>query len=272
VSPDGKRVAVHRHDGNGGDVWLLDLARRGTMSRFTFDASQDNASPIWSPDGSRIVFGSLRNGKWGLYEKAAGGTGAEQLLVESDLPKMPMAWSPDGKLLAYWVNDPKTNGDQWILAIGGDGKPSPMLQTTFVESHPQISPNGKWIAYQSNESGRNEVYVRPFPTGEGKWQISANGGSWTRWRPDGSEIFYMTAASRGKLVSVKVNPAGPTFEYGDPTELFDSGYVNFAHGLNYPRTPCHRTASGSSSPAPNPPWTQKRRPRRSPSSSTGPAR
>jgi eukaryotic-like serine/threonine-protein kinase len=233
LSPDGKRLAVHRHDGNGGDVWLLDLARRGTMTRFTFDASQDNASPVWSPDGSRIVFGSLRNGKWGLYEKAASGTGAEQLLVESDLPKMPMAWSPDGKLLAYWVSDPKTAGDQWVLPFGGDRKPSPLLQTPFNEGHLQISPNGKWIAYQSPESGRAEVYVRPFPTGEGKWQISANGGTYARWRPDGTELFYLSIASLGKLTSVKVNPAGPTFEYGDPTELFDSGYVNFIHGLNY---------------------------------------
>jgi len=234
VSPDGKRVAVHRHDGNGGDVWLLDLARRGTMSRFTFDASQDNSSPIWSPDGSRIVFGSLRNGKWGLYEKPGSGTGAEQLLVESDSPKMPMAWSPDGMLLAYWVNDPKTGSDQWILPFaGGDRKSSPLLQTIFNESHPQISPNGKWIAYQSNETGTVEIYVRPFPAGEGKWQISANGGSWTRWRADGREIFYMTAGSLGTLMAASVSPAGPTFEYGDPTELFESGYVNFGHGLNY---------------------------------------
>ena len=230
VSPDGKRVAVHRHDGNGGDVWLLDLGRRGTMTRFTFDASQDNANPIWSPDGSRIVFGSQRNGKWGLYQKAANGTGAEQLLVESDLPKVPMAWSPDGKLLAYVVNNSKTAVDLWILPFGGDRKPSPLLQTQFVESHPQISPNGKWIAYWSIESGKAEVYVRPFPTGDGKWQISANGGIFMRWRPNGSEIFYMTTGSLGKLMSVKVNPAGPTFEYGDPTELFDSGYVDFVHG------------------------------------------
>jgi len=231
LSPDGRRVAVHRHDGNGGDVWLLDLARRGTMTRLTFDTAQENASPIWAPDGRRIVFGSRRNGRWGLYEKAADGTRAEQLLVESDLQNMPMAWAPDGTLLAYWVAHPKTAGDQWILPLGGDRKPFPLLQTIFNETHAQISPNGRWIAYQSNESGRAEIYVRPFPTGEGKWQISSAGGFWTRWRADGTELFYMTNASLGKLMSVKVNQGGPSFEYGDSAELFDSGYVNFQHFL-----------------------------------------
>jgi dipeptidyl aminopeptidase/acylaminoacyl peptidase len=233
LSPDGRRVAVHRHDGTGGDLWLLDLERRGTLSRLTFDASQDNASPIWSPDGRRIVFGSERNGKWGVYEKSANGTGTEQLLVESDLPKMPMAWSRDGKSVVYWVQDPKTGGDQWVLPLGAEKKPLPLLQTQFQEGHPQIAPNGKWIAYQSNESGRAEIYVRPFPGGDGKWQVSTAGGTFMRWRADSAELFYLTAGSLGKLMSVNVNTAGPTFEYGDPIELFDSGYINFQHGLNY---------------------------------------
>ena len=233
VSPDGKRIAVHRHDANGGDIWLFESARRGTMSRFTFDAAQDNSMPIWSSDGSRIVFGSLRKGKWGLYEKPANGTSREQLLVESDLQKMPMSWSPDGRFLVYWVLDPKTSGDEWMIPLTGDKRPIPLLQTSFAEQHPQISPNGKWISYTSNETGRPEIYVRPFPSGDGIWQISGSGGVFARWRPDGTELFYMSANSLGKLMSVKVKPAGPTFVYGDPTELFDTGYVNFTHGLNY---------------------------------------
>jgi Tol biopolymer transport system component len=233
VSPDGKRIAVHRHDSSGGDIWIFDSARRESMSRFTFDASQDSSMPIWSSDGSRIAFGSLRNGKWGIYQKPANATGREELLVESDLPSMPMSWSPDGKFIAYWVSDPKTGWDVWVLPLAGDRKPSPFLQSPFNESWPQISPDGKWIAYSSNETGRYEIYVRPFPTGEGKWQISTNGGWFPRWRRDGKELFYMAASSLGKIISVKVNPAGPTFEYGDPSELFDSGYINFAHGLNY---------------------------------------
>lgn len=230
MSPDGKRIAVHRHDTNGGDIWLFESARRGTMLRFTFDAAQDNSMAIWSPDGSRIVFGSLRSGKWGLYEKPANGTDREQLLVESDLQKMPMSWSPDGTSIVYSVAHPKTGSDVWILPLTGDKKPIPLLQTSFNETHPQISPNGRWMTYRSNETGREEIYVRPFPSGDGKWQVSVNGGTYSRWRPDGRELFYLTAASSGKLMSVKVNPAGSTFEYGDPIELFDSGYVNFAHG------------------------------------------
>jgi Tol biopolymer transport system component len=233
VSPDGKRIAVHRHDGNGGDIWLFESARRGNMLRFTFDASQDNSMPLWSPDGSRIAFVSLRNGKWGLYVKPANGTGREELLYESDLIKAPMSWSPDGKFIVYWAADPKTVGDEWVLPLAGDKKPVPFLQTPFSETWPQISPDGKWIAYTSNETGRAEIYVRPFPSGEGKWQISTNGGSFPRWRRDGRELFYMSLASLGKMISVKVNPAGATFEYGDPVELFDSGYVNVGHPSNY---------------------------------------
>jgi eukaryotic-like serine/threonine-protein kinase len=233
VSPDGTRIAVHRHDDNGGDIWLFESARRETMSRFTFDATQDNSSPIWSPDGNRIAFGSLRNRKWGIYQKSASGTGGEELLVESDLPTVPMGWSPDGKFIVYTLRDPKTGFDVWILPMG-DKKPVPFLQSSFNERDPQISPNGKWIAYTSDETGRNEIYVRPFPTGEGKWQISSKGGFYPKWRRDGKELFYMeTNASPRNVISVKVNPAGPTFEYGDPAVLFDSLYANSGHGSPY---------------------------------------
>jgi eukaryotic-like serine/threonine-protein kinase len=233
VSPDGTRIAVHRHDSNGGDIWLFESARRETMSRFTFDATQDNSSPIWSPDGSRIAFGSLRNGKWGIYQKSASGTGGEELLVESDLPKVPACWSPDGKFIVYTLRDPKTGFDVWVLPLG-DKKPSPFLQSSFNERDPQISPNGKWIVYTSDETGRNEIYVRPFPTGEGRWQISSKGGFYPKWRRDGKELFYMeTSASPRNVISVKVNPAGPTFEYGDPAVLFDSLFANAGHGSPY---------------------------------------
>ena len=233
LSPDGTGIAVHRHESVGGDIWKFEAARRETMSRFTFDATQDNSSPIWSPDGTRIAFGSLRKGKWEIYQKSANGTGGEELLVESDFPAVPSSWSPDGKFIVYTTRDPKTQFDVWILPLGGK-KPVPFLQSPFNERDPQISPNGKWIVYASDETGRSEIYVRPFPSGEGKWQISSKGGYYPRWRRDGKELFYLeTNASPRNLISVKVNPAGPTFEYGDPTALFDSLFANAGHGTPY---------------------------------------
>src|SRR5262249_25129803 len=190
VANDGKRIAVHRHDGNGGDIWVAD-STKGQMRRLTFDASQDNSSPVWSPDGTRIAFASLRGGKWGIYQKLASGTGNEQLLMESELQKMPMSWSPDAKLLVYWQNDARTGADLWVLPMNGERKPFPFLTDPADHRLPQISPDGKWIAYRSNETGRQEIYVRPFPTGEGRWQISTNGGSSARWRADGKELYYM---------------------------------------------------------------------------------
>jgi eukaryotic-like serine/threonine-protein kinase len=188
VASEGKRIAVHRHDGNGGDIWVVDSAN-AQMRRLTFDASQENSSPVWSPDGTRIAFASLRGGKWGIYQKLASGTGNEELLTESELQKMPMSWSPDAKFLVYWLNDPKSGADLWVLPMNGERKPFPFLTDPSDQRLPQISPDGKWIAYRSNETGRQEIYVRPFPTGEGRWQISPNGGSSARWRADGKELF-----------------------------------------------------------------------------------
>jgi eukaryotic-like serine/threonine-protein kinase len=239
LSPDGTRVAVHRHDDRGGDVWVFEP--RGTTTRLTFDASQDNSSPIWSPDGRFIVFGSFRNGKPGLYRKASDGTGAEELLVESEVGKIPAAWSPDGKFILYWLYDKGGVVDQWLLPVTGDRKPTPFLHSSFAESHSQISPDGKWIAYHSDETGRPEIYVKSFPSGEGRWQVSTNGGVFPRWRRDGKEIFFFSGSGFGstnaRLAAVPVQSTGATFEPGAPHELFDSGYVDLPHisvtGNNY---------------------------------------
>ncbi len=227
LAPDGKSVAAHRHDGNGGDIWVTDLSR-STTSRFTFDASQENSSPIWSPDGTRIVYGSFRNGKSGLYQKLANNAGTEERLVESDATTLPVSWSPDGNLIVYQVQDPKTFSDLWVLPLSGDRKPSALLHTPFGKGFGQISPEGKWLAYQSTETGRSEVYVQPFPSGAGKWQISTNGGLLPRWRRDGRELFYPTQLSGGKMMAVDIKSSGSTFEAGSPKELFDlTPYINF---------------------------------------------
>jgi eukaryotic-like serine/threonine-protein kinase len=232
LAPDGKRLAAHRHDGQGGDVWLLDLSR-GTTPRFTFDPSQENASPIWSPDGRSIVFSRVQNGKWSLYQKPANGAGSEERLMESDVQILPVSWAPDGQSLVYVAVDSNTRADLWVLPLSGDRKAVPLLRTPFNETHAQISPDGKLFAYYSDESGLNEVYVRPFPSGVGKWQVSTSGGQFPRWRGDGRELFYMNQVSYGKLMAVDVRSTGTMFEAGTPKALFDSGYLNVGHSGYY---------------------------------------
>jgi Tol biopolymer transport system component len=216
VSPDGKQVAVHVHDGSGGDSWFFDSAQ-GRMQRLTFNADADNASPLWSPDGTRIAFVSKRSGKWGLYTKPVNGSGTEDLIIESELPKAPMSWSPDGKLLVYWVEDPKTRGDVWAVPISGEKKPIPILNSLNDENTPQLSPDGKWIAYSSNETGRLEIYIKPFPEGPGKWQISTDGGYWPRWSGDGKELFFILAPN---IMAAAIHVAGPSIQAGVPRTLF----------------------------------------------------
>ncbi len=243
VSPDAKRVAVHRHDTTGGDVWVIEP--RGSNTRLTFDASHHNSMPVWSPAGSRIVYSSLRNGKWGLYQTLSSGSGTEEPLFESDLPKVPMSWSPDGKRIVFWVQDPKTAGDLWVLPLDGDKKPAPLIATSFNETHGQISPDGKWIAYTSNlKDNRNEIYVQPFPSGSGRWQISNSGGDWPRWRGDSKELFYHSIGGTanvgvsagvnssnfiGPIFSAPVNANGATFEPGSPREVVTTTALNVAH-------------------------------------------
>jgi Tol biopolymer transport system component len=225
LSPDGTRIAVHRHDANGGDVWVFEP--RGTMTRLTFDPTYDNSMPIWSPDGNSIVFGSQRNGRWGIYRKPSNGSGNEVLLVESEGVKTPMDWTPDGASILYWTDG--TTDDAWLLPLDGAATAVPLLNSRLNEGHPQVSPNGKWVTYQSNEAGRVEVYLAPFPSGDGRWQVSTNGGTFARWRADGKEIIYLTSASAGDLMAVTVNDLGSAPELGAPQRLFASGYINVGH-------------------------------------------
>lgn len=229
----------------GTDIWLLG-ATGDKASRLTFDVSQENAHPLWSPDGTRIVFGSRRNRKWGIYMKPSNGTGSEELLFETDLEMVPMSWSATDTILFY-VRDPKTGADVWALPLAGDRKPVALLQTPFIEQHPQTSPDGKWLAYTSNETGRLEIYVQTLPPGGGKWQVSSGGGGFARWRPDGKELFYMDRPSFGKIVAVAVRATGTTFEYSTPRPLFDSGYLTLLPGTRATTTPSMSLPTGPGS-------------------------
>ena len=220
LSPDGRQASVSIPDdaGKGRDIWLYDVAR-GLRTRFTFDRANALAS-IWSPDGSRVVFDTGRKGHQDLYQKASSGAGAEEVLLEDNLDKYPTSWSPDGRFLLYASIGGPTGLDLFVLPLFGDRKPFPFLQTQFNESSGRFSPDGRWVAYSSNESGRYEVYCAPFPGPGGKWQISTAGGVWPRWRSDGNEIFYL--APGRELMAAAVNGKGSSFEVGAVKQLFQT--------------------------------------------------
>jgi serine/threonine protein kinase len=212
LSPDGKRIAFENTD-----IWLLELSS-GALTRFTFGAVSD-ASAVWSPDGSRIVYSSNRNGIYDLYWRPSSGAANEELLLKSDFLKTPDDWSRDGKYLIYEEVNPKTDKDLWILPMSGDRKPRPFLVTPAQEGHAAISPDGRWIAYASNETGRFEIYVQSFPTPGGKWQISTEGGDQPQWRRDGKELFFL--ALNRKIMALTVQEQG-TFQPGAPQALFEA--------------------------------------------------
>jgi serine/threonine protein kinase len=227
VSPDGRRVAVSRVVQGNQDLWLLDGAR---ASRFTVDPARD-AFPIWSPNGARIVYQSLqRTGIGDLYHKLTGGAGAEELLLSTPQLKTPTSWSADGRFLMYMSNDPQMNADLWVLPMSGhagDRKPFVFLQTPFREAYGAFSPDSRWVAYHSNETGRPEVYVRPFvPPGAtgtaaaatGQWQVSTDGGIMPCWRADGKELYYLSPD--GAMMAAPITVTGSSLEPGSPVTLF----------------------------------------------------
>ncbi|MBK5295390.1 MAG: serine/threonine-protein kinase [Acidobacteriia bacterium] len=246
LSRDGSRLVAQVGGGNIGnepaDLWHLQLAS-GIRSRFTFHPATDS-NPVWSPDGAKIVFGSPREKPGTLFQKVSSGAGPEELLLAFDLPVHATDWSLDGKHILYTSLDPKTKADIWVLPLtsappaGGDTKPRLWLQTEFNESHGQFSSDGRYIAYESNETGTYEIYVRPFPNAaSGKWQISSGGGAQPRWRRDGKELFYLDESR--KIMSVDVHGAGGgpgVFQHSTPKPLFDSHALgNFAMSTSHRR-------------------------------------
>jgi len=220
LSPDEKRLAVGIRDPatRKRDIWVFDLAR-GFRMRFTFDPA-DDFNPTWSPDGSQIAWSSDRKGVRNLYVKPSSGAGEDQLLLESGADKSAYHWSADGRFLFFSQVDPKTGSDIYALPMtpGTERKPLPVIRGQFIQDMARLSPDGKFLAYRSNESGRNELYVQSFPPVGGKWQVSTSGGVEPWWRQDGRELFYL---SGGKLMAVPVKTEGAQFEAGLPRVLFE---------------------------------------------------
>jgi eukaryotic-like serine/threonine-protein kinase len=220
LSPDEKKVAFTRSDpqtGTAPDIWLID-PERGTQIRLTTDSAADSF-PSWSPSGDRIIFLSTRNGATSIYQKPSNGASPEEPLISSAELKYNPQWSPDGQSIIYSQVNSKTNSDLYLLSLGGERKSRSLLQTTFIEAQARFSPNGRWIAYISNETGQFQVYVESFPATGAKLAISIGGGSQPQWRADGKELYYYTPDR--KLMAVEVNGDGPTFKVGEARPLFE---------------------------------------------------
>ena len=220
LSPDGRRMVYDDYDSESRnyDIWLYDLDR-GVNTRFTFDAGLD-LIPCWSPDGERIVFTSDRNGKSEIYEKHHSGAEDEKLILSFDQDAYVTSFSPDGRFVSISVRE-NAGGkwDLWMVDLEGDRTPIPFVEGAFNEWIGQFSPDGRWVAYQSDESGRYEIYIRSFPGGEGKWQISRGGGSGPIWSKDGKEILF--DSEDGKLMAVDIETDGSSLNVGMGRALFD---------------------------------------------------
>jgi Tol biopolymer transport system component len=231
LSPDGRRIAAHRHDPDGGDIWVFNVGEQ-TPTRFTFEAGQDNSMPVWSPDGQRIAFASRRSGTWGLYTKVADNTRAEELVIETELPAVPMSWSPDGNRLVYSMTGSDTAGDIWSVSPGAESaerKGTPLVRTVADERNPQVSPDGRWLAYSSNETGRSEIYIRPFPDGPGRIQVSVDGGVYPRWRRDSRELYFMNLVSFGGMMASEIRVSGSSIQREVPRRLFQTNFASQPH-------------------------------------------
>jgi serine/threonine protein kinase/Tol biopolymer transport system component len=240
LSPDGRRIAVGITEQDS-QVWLYDLSRE-TLTRLTFEGNF-NDYPSWTPDGKRIAFASTKEGMLNVFWQLADGSGGLERLTTSESFQVPMSWSPDGQLLAFFEINPTTGYDIWVLRMGdpspgsgqvpsaGSGqvpsgtsgqvrKAQPFLRTPFNEGAARFSPDGRWLAYVSDESGRFEIYVQPYPGPGGKWQISTEGGTEPVWNRNGRELFYR---SGGKMMAVDITTQ-PGFAAGKPRMLFEGQY------------------------------------------------
>jgi Tol biopolymer transport system component len=225
ISPDGSKVALSIAGGNR-DIWVWDILHK-TPTKLTFDKA-DDTFPLWTPDGKRILFSSRRTQSIyeGIYRKSADGIGEDELIVsKQDQAIMPWSFTPDGKILALhrYSVDPRLEVDIGMLPMEGNREMKMLLQEKHLELQPQISPDGRWMAYQSHESGKGEIFVRSFPdVTKGKWQVSTSGGNSPLWSPDGRELFYRSGDT---TIAVDVE-TGPAFKHGNPKILFRGMYLS----------------------------------------------
>jgi Tol biopolymer transport system component len=223
LSPDQSQLAAHRHTDGGGDIWVTGLTRNDT-ARLTLDPTQENQAPVWSPTGDRIAFGSIRNGKAGLYVQPVQTTGAEQLVyeVDDDGPIVPFSWTPDASAIVFGVPQKDTRRDILMVSLDGKRIVTPLLQSAAIESHGQLSPDGRWLAYMSNETGAQQVYVRAASAGARKWPISIGAANAPRWRADSRELYYI---GEGKMWAVGITAKGETLVAAAPQALFNHGGI-----------------------------------------------
>jgi serine/threonine protein kinase len=226
VSPDGKQLAVGIEDDAGkSDIWLLNFDR-GTRTRLTFDPGSAEV-PTWAPDGTKIYYASTRAGQTHIYARLANGAGTEEAILNTPgVVAYPSDISSDGRYLVYDHNEGSGRAI-WTLPLFGDRKPSPLVQNNFGSVVPKLSPDGKFVAYMGNDTGRYELYLTPFPGGGAKWQVSEHGGNVPLWRGDGKELYYQ---SGNDLVAVAVREVGSGVELGNPQRLFAISPVSGNNG------------------------------------------
>jgi len=230
LSPDERRIALRVPDPatGAGDIWTIDVAR-GIRTRLTVDPA-DDATPVWSPDGTRVMFGSGRDGVSlapnAIYQRAANGTGSDERLFAATAGELvaPLSWAADGSFILFGhatISNALTKIAIWRLDLTGERTASAVIDDPFMHSSAQLSPDGHWLAYTTNESGVSQIVVQSFPDlSRDKRQVSTRGGYEARWRADGRELFYLSPT--GTMMSVDV-PAGEALEPGEPTTLFETG-------------------------------------------------
>ena len=226
LSPDGRRLALRTFKAND-DIHILDMAS-GTAPRFTFEGG-DEQSPVWTPDGSRVIYSSARGAPASIYWKAADGSGTPHLLSKAEHPRQPSAISPDGRFLLFTEEHPATRRDLWLMPLedGSATQPRPWIQTAFDEMTPSFSPDGRWVAYASNESGETQVFVARFPDGSMRRQISTSGGAEPIWAANGREVFFRRHTGDGDRMQVMAVGVAtePSLSAGPPHVLFEGKYA-----------------------------------------------